>query len=220
MMVRICTLLIVSAFLLASSFAASLPDSVQQKPNPRFLLGFDARNSFVADQKARIGGVRVGIELKSRYRFGLGVYATDPPVAKKVIINIPNRPDPVHVTAVIRLNYLAPFFEYVWYQSKHWELSSPVVLGLGSISVEIDRSDSPTVRQVNGLALLGEVAVAGHYKIFPWVGIGSGVGYRKMFASPIVSKNFDSIIYILKLKLFPEPIIRAIFPRKQKAPIR
>lgn len=216
-MVAFCKILIISVFLLVDLFAASPLDSIPKKVKPRFLVGFDARNSFVADQKARIGGLRLGMELKNKYRFGLGIYATSPPVTKNVTVHVPGKPDPVHVTAVIRLSYLAPFFEYVWYQSKRWEFSTPVVFGLGAISVQISRSNAPkdSVQQIDGLTLLGEAAITGHYKIFSWIGIGSGVGYRKLFSGPLVSKNFDSFIYILKVKIFPKPIIQAIFCRKK-----
>ncbi|MCZ2356756.1 MAG: hypothetical protein LC115_08735 [Bacteroidia bacterium] len=211
-------LIIVMLLQVTQLFAVAPADSTENKHKIRFLIGLDARNSFVADQKARIGGIRMGLELNKKYRFGLGIYGTEPPVTKAVHVYIPHKSDPVHVSATIRLNYFAAFFEYVWYQSKHWELSTPLIAGLGTISVKAIRLDLPNdpPQQFKGITLLGEAAITGHYKIFPWIGIGGGIGYRKLLASPLVSKNFDSFIYILKIKIFPKPIYDAILSKNKK----
>lgn len=56
-----------------------------------------------------------------------------------------------------------------------------------------------------------ETGVSGDYKLFSWLGIGMGAGYRLMLIdNKAIDENFNSIIYVLKVKLFLSEIYKAV----------
>ena len=57
------------------------------------------------------------------------------------------------------------------------------------------------------------------FKIFPWLGLGAGLGYRF-----VLTKNSESIktfspIYVLGLNFHFGYFIRKIFPKTEKTPV-
>lgn len=97
------------------------------------------------------------------------------------------------------------------FRSKRWEVSIPGYLGVGSSRFDV--VDSLT-RQGVGVS---EIAVQGHFKVFNWVGIGAGVGYRYLFIpNNRIEENFNNFIYNFKIQVWPGVLYRKLFKQENK----
>jgi hypothetical protein len=174
----------------------------------KVVFSFDSRNTFILGERAGIFGFKIGIEHDKCHRFGMGFYS----IKNKSVIRLGKNDvsytpkngiarDTV-VDLFAGLDYMTLYYEYVWLSKKRWEISSPVSVGYGTASVNyiINRvkytySDVPVITF--------EPTVVGHYKIFSWVGVGAGFGYRKIvFSNNRIGRRLDAPLYILKIKLF------------------
>ena len=213
--------------LLVAGFArAAEEDSTHYHPpgraKTRIIFNFDARNSIIRGEKAYLFGTKLGLEFNDRWRTGLGFYFLAPP---KEYTNLPALPPgapagiEVPVSQRLFFNYFSVFGEYIIYGSKHWELSAPLSIGYGKITDEnySEAGNLLTTRKHHVLVL--EPAVQGHYKVFSWIGIGAGIGYRHVLGTDgglhtkydtRTSRNFDSPVWIAKIKLFPGDILRVL----------
>ncbi|MBY0425342.1 MAG: hypothetical protein K2Q22_06880, partial [Cytophagales bacterium] len=120
---------------------------------------------------------------------------------------------------------------YVVFQRRRWEISIPLQLGLGQATyqthVTTTFTDPRTHEKVersfnrpdeNNLIFLGELSVNAHYKIFTWLGIGVGFGYRRLFNdndNPKIASTFDYPIWLWKVKIFPFEL-KNVFKGKSK----
>lgn len=206
-----------------------LPDTINEPPDFKFLFGFDSRISFVFNKNTKLSGIKIGIEGDGKHRAGFGFYSLKNPVIlkdKPLVIDSGsyfNGTDSVRYPIVDTFNlrthysYLSVFVEPIWISNKKWELTSPFQLGLGEAKIDY-RNNSGVVKDlVKFPFLVTEVSVVGHYKFFPWVGLGAGIGYRAMITSnQDVKDAFNAPIYIIKLKIFLGDLYRGIFKKKDQ----
>lgn len=187
-------------------------DSIQAglKKTPKFIFKFDTRNSFIANQSARIFGWKVGAEFGNTLRIGGGFYVLvkHSPALDKIIYNDANE---VIDTATLKFYYIAYFVDYIFYKRKKWEFSIPLQIGIGSSRYKYTDQNNSLIQLARKTVLLYEPAITGHYKITKWFGVGMGAGYRIMLINnKALDKKFNSAIYILKIKIFLGDIYRAI----------
>ncbi|MES2389204.1 MAG: hypothetical protein V4543_14475 [Bacteroidota bacterium] len=207
-----------------SFFGRRDPARIQPgKTNIRLVANLDARNSFILGSQAFMLGGKLGLEFNDRWRTGIGYYF----LPKAYIYNYSppsNEPQPLVVQQKMSFSYFSLYGEYVMYSNRKWEFSSPVSLGFGNIHMsDLDLNGRPIDKPRNRPVLLIEPYLSGHYRIFSWVGIGAGVGYRHVFDTrkkfkfdndTRLSRGFDSPIWIVKVKLFPGDILR-VFQGRQ-----
>ena len=181
---------------------------------PKFIFFFDNRNSFIKGREADLVGVRLGGEWK-HWRAGIGFYGLSNKQYKNVTVtNALGAPQTIDVR--LRFGYVTVFGEYIFFRNKRWEFSTPLSIGLGQVALETSKDGEVQKIRKNGIILI-EPSITGHFKVFSWVGIGAGVGYRQvLLAPPNQFGIFSSPIYIIKLKIFLSPIYKAIF-KKEKA---
>ncbi|NUM51201.1 MAG: hypothetical protein HUU48_08805 [Flavobacteriales bacterium] len=196
----------------------------------KFIFGFDSRISWVLDTRTRFNGIKIGIEYRGKDRVGLGIYSVKNPIIIKdvptIVDSTPvfNGFDTVLVPVLDTLNYLTHysyttlFLDHIFISKKKWEISMPLQLGAGTATIDYTNPvTSKRVEVVRFGFLVTEISVAGHYKFFPWLGIGTGVGYRSMLTKDKqVKKAFDAPIFVFKLKIFLGDLYRGIFPKKEK----
>ena len=180
------------------------------------LFGFDSRRSFIADKVSRVGGIRLGLQLKNpNRRLGLGVYnmANDILRADEKVKEFDLPLD------TLRLDYgfLSFFYEQVWIHEKKYEISTPFQLGAGAVERKyIDDKGQTQLLSATSIVIL-EMSIASHYKIKPWIGVGVGFGYNLVLSGePEVSRAFNSPFYVFKLKLFLGELYRGIFKTKKE----
>lgn len=101
-------------------------------------------------------------------------------------------------TSELKFNYGLAFFDYTFYESKHWNLSIPIQIGFGRIWYE----QYPFIT-AKKWAPIWEPAMTIEYVFLKYFGVGFGAGYRLVpkSKSPI-SEQFTSPIYIFKFKIF------------------
>ncbi|OFY66996.1 MAG: hypothetical protein A3H98_08850 [Bacteroidetes bacterium RIFCSPLOWO2_02_FULL_36_8] len=191
------------------------PDSAKKKTE--IFFSFDARNSFVANKDVRIGGAKIGLEFRDKYRFGLGIYAMDPPIFSQVLLNKGTASEELYIYR-IEFSYFGIFAEYVLFSNRKWEFSAPVIFGIGETRLFRSKDRNAKIwetRPKMGVNLI-EASITGHYKIVYWLGVGGGFGYRNASTDfALLKEHFDAPIYIMKIKLFIGDIYRHWKKRKE-----
>jgi hypothetical protein len=177
---------------------------------PRFLLGFDNRYSIVSDEPVRIGGIRFGWDYK-KIKLYHGMYFL--------------REDIIHVRGgelstnpgdtgrnLTNFFYFSTTIDYVFHNTKKWEFSVPVQLGIGTGSKKHMRGDS-LISEDSPQFIPFEFSVNGLYKLNSWAGISAGVGYR---ISLYNTNEFDGSFYSFGLKVFLGKLYRTIAGKEEE----
>ncbi|MCB9233409.1 MAG: hypothetical protein H6581_17260 [Bacteroidia bacterium] len=197
--------------------------SEEEKPAKpvKVLFGFDSYNSFIANKRASIFGLRFGIEIREKWRVGTGLYFLTSDLQKTVILPDTNG-NPLQSRVKLNLVYFGYFGEYIFFRNQRWEFSAPIYLGLGVAG--LSRVNNPTVVLPFTKRTFPVLvpAVTGQYKFFPWIGLGLGTGYRLILGrQPIINESLNSWVYAIKVKIFLGPLWRAVtkgewlFPPKE-----
>jgi hypothetical protein len=201
----------------AQSYVASAQDSTESFwRKPKFFLQFDRFNSIVAHEGADMSGLKAGLEFGRKYRFGIGLYNLKSDVIEYKRLTPAQAADAPADTVKAQLNmgYVPLCFEYIFYDKGKWQFGIPVHLGFGQTYFEYFNSKGETKKIKDQNVVLTDVVISGQYKVFRWVGIGAGLGFRKMLVdNPAIERNFNSPLYNIRLKIFLGEIYRTIFPR-------
>ena len=187
----------------------ALTDTTETVPliKTTFVFSFDARRSAIRNQKAKIGGIKIGLDFKNKIRAGLGFYGWTGPFKDTIIIN-EETPDQDTVLAGIAFNYVSPYLEYIIYQNKKVELSMPIQFGFGDVRVDYENKNGEIETLIKKSVGVFVVSLTGYYKFFTLLGIGGGEGYRNILTKEkIIKKTFNAPIYIVKIRIFMGPII-------------
>lgn len=201
--------------------AADKP-TIPQKPKASFvsnaIFQFDNRTERYYDVKARMNGLKIGLEYYKRVRIGLGIYGN----INYYQINSPLRDIRYPVTA--RFSYYTLFMELVTYRSFRWELSPSIALGKGMLLTNTYDLTTPvpvvTARDTFSNNNLYDIAFNTQFKVFPWFAVGLGVGYRSVDIrqNPTYSPPFTAAYYDVKFKLLLGYLFKDIFkPEKIQA---
>ncbi len=163
----------------------------------RLTFQFDQRYSLVDSRLAGINGLKIGIEWRGRYRAGAGLYLLSPGL--KAITPGINGGKP----SELRFRYVAMYGEYVIRGNPRWEISTPVQIGYGKYYHEQLSPEGVRERSERDRVFLLEPTIGGHYRIFRWIGLGGGVGWREAFSvKPQYANQLDGPIFYGRVKLF------------------
>ena len=182
------------------------------EPKAKFVFNFDTRYTLLQNDPVRIGGLKAGIEWKQKFRTGFGMYALSTPLVTRFTSN----PDQKIAEVKMKFRYAAVYGEWVLLRNKHWELSAPLQAGFGKIRNQyFDKQGQLLQTEYKPLWLI-EPSVAAHYKIYSWVGLGAGAGYRQMLNYQQLQNNqLNAPIYYIKVKVFVGDLYRQF---RQKHP--
>lgn len=168
---------------------AQLFDSIQNafeyKPKP--LAKLEARNAFVTSSYVKMKAVKAGLSFNDKVRLGVGY------TWMKSDYLVPTPAE----SSELKFGYALGFFEYAFFQSKHWNLEIPLQFGYGRIAYKT---------QGNVLARqwvpVYEPAMTMEYLFLKYFGVGFGAGYRIIVKSKLpIKEQFTSPIYIFKFKV-------------------
>lgn len=172
----------------------------------KFNFQLDNRFSNIRDYKITILGAKIGVQYKNLTRFGFGASFIINPVditgtlqvkIKKKIVNEPTEEK-------ISFWYFSLYNDWILFKSKHWECFATEQIGYGK-PVYVYNVNNSTVREDEIPLLVNEISGQLNYKIFTWMGVGAGFGYRNIWNGDSVVKNtFDAPIYIARLIIYPE----------------
>lgn len=189
----------------------------KKKNKVKFLFVLDARRSFVLDKKTKFNGFKLGVSIKERHRLGLGVYGMQNPIRLPGLqIDKQEYPD-ASDTLLFNFNYTSIFYQPVLFVNKRWEISTPHQLGIGKIRLYYrDTTDTKDVLFLEGAVPMFTVSSVFQFKIFRWIGLGLGVGYRMAISSDDDVKNaVNAPFYNFQLKVFLGEIYRMTFKKDQ-----
>lgn len=212
-------------FLLITSFALKAQPTLdtikwcfQQKPH--LFAKLDTRNSFVENSRAKIFGIKTGLNFGKRLHVGVGYNQLYPPAKdfdRQYYFSSTITSEKDSVPARLRMYYFSAHIEYIFYQTKHWELSIPLQIGLGKTYYIYTISNKKGRTQEN-LNFIYEPAVSVEYKFVKWLGVGADVGFRFMLTSDRkINQKFNSPTYAFKLLIYYNEIFKSIFPKSKLA---
>lgn len=205
-------------FLFFSFFShAQLLDSLSSylKHKPKITFRFDSKTSFISSSSVSIWGANLGLDFHKKLKTGLGYYFLYSDYKKRRIVSRENKPDTL-LKAKLRFNYGGIFFEYIFFSNKKWEMSFPLHFGFG-ISKYQYTIDGFTYQRDHRFMALYEANISAQYKIFYWLGVGGGIGYRLMLINNnAMDDNFNAPIYAVKVNIFFGDIYRKYFPKKEE----
>lgn len=176
----------------------------------KFDFVLDARQTIISGQRARMGGLRIGMEYRRVHRFGFGFYGTE---SDGVFVNSLDEINAEISSARLRLNYRSIFYERVLFFNKKWEWSATAHLGSGTITGDYKIRGSETVRSFPERRVSPfEISTTGYYNITWWCSVGSGVGYRFLRNAPEeVQPVYNAPVAIVRLRIKFGKLIKSIW---------
>ena len=187
---------------------AQAPGSPRELPRPRVVAFFDARYSVINGHFCTINGLKLGLEWRSRLRTGAAVYFLSSRIPTRRA-----RPGGIDddARADLRFRYLALYGEYVLLETRRWELSVPLQAGLGTAYVEYVSPGGSTQATPHELVGVLEPSVAAQMRIFRWLGVGGGAGWRApVFVDRAVRRELSGPIFYLRGKLFLNDLVAVV----------
>ncbi|GAB2451554.1 hypothetical protein GCM10011375_37070 [Hymenobacter qilianensis] len=185
----------------SATHAAVVPDSAfVRQTHRRPVFQFDQRFSLLNGKVVGINGLKGGIEFNGRLRAGLGVYL----LSGGVPTDAPLPPDlPPNTRDELRFRYLVGYGEYVLIGNPRWELSTPVQIGLGKFYSRYELPNGQVRRSDKDQIYILEPSIVSHYRVFKWLGLGGGAGYRQMlFINDKLEDELSGVIFYGRVKLF------------------
>lgn len=183
------------------------------------LIGMDNHYTAFFGQNTNFWGAKVGLELFQNYRMGFGAYYMPKKVTMTPILEV----GAIDTTyRKFRMHYYTTFIEWIFIRNFRWELAMPVSAGYGRAEVQQwlpERNENVLGCWVEGKDIgmfVGSFSVNAHYKIFSWVGLGLGLGWRQIISSnEEIQTSFSGVILSYKIKLFPHHLYRALFKKEK-----
>jgi hypothetical protein len=170
----------------------------------KFIFQLDNRFSSIQDEGVTLYGAKVGFQYKNYTRFGIGISF----ISKPVIIDYFNKKTKQEETNNINFGYISFFDDLILYKNHKWEcfITEQICFGRPRFSKEIN---DEIVSDINVRMFLNEISGQINYKIFPWLGVGAGIGYRNLWnKSPVLKKTFNAPVYVAKIIIYPQAIFK------------
>ncbi|GAB3297044.1 hypothetical protein GCM10027348_19940 [Hymenobacter tenuis] len=200
--------------LLPGQTAWALADSTfVRQAHRRPVFQFDQRFSILNGKVVGINGIKGGIEWRGRWRAGIGLYRLSGGVPTRIAQPIGT---PAGTRDEVRFRYVVAYGEYVFIGNKRWELSTPLQLGAGSYYTKYYFPDGGVRRTNNEVLFMVEPSIAAHYRVFRWIGVGTGAGYRQAIAAGQQPEDeMSGVIFFGRVKLFLSDFIRVVRGRQR-----
>lgn len=201
-----------------SLFAFSVDDSLLSLPKRplAFVFKFDNRFSFAGKEFITIYGFRMGIKVRHKHEFGVGLnwigsnnfFDISLPVKGEEL----TQPNFTPTRARLLYRYVGVFYEYNFFHRKRWSMSIPLQFGTGKAGIDIQSRDGTGFEERRlDRFLLFEPSINADYKVFRFAGIGTGIGYRFAYSDQhIVQSSLTKPVFILKVKLYLGEIFRSV----------
>lgn len=174
----------------------------------RIVFQFDTRYSMVSSQRATVNGLKLGVEWRSRLRMGIGLYVLSPTTRVNVK---PGADWPEGTLAHATFRYGALYGEYVLLGNPRWEISLPVQFGMGRYWVQYTDPDGLRSRSTSQRLFLLEPTIAAQMRVFRWIGVGGGMGWRQVLNSPLPpDQSINGPIFYLRAKLYLGDLLRTV----------
>ncbi|MGI4875411.1 MAG: hypothetical protein ACRYFX_30015 [Janthinobacterium lividum] len=170
----------------------------------RLVVQVDTRFSIINSHFCTINGLKLGLEWRGRIRTGAAFYflSSRIPTHLEPPDNAANNAD-----ATLRFYNVALYGEYILLENNRWELGANLQTGLGSLRVEYTNEDYNRERSPRDFIGLVEPSVAAQMRLFSWVSLGAGAGWRQpLFVTPLVRNEISGPIFYLRGKVLLGPM--------------
>lgn len=172
---------------------------------PEFIL--DGRRTLVSDQGARLGGIRIGLEMNRVNRFGFGFYSFSKSVSTTTLNEISSN----ITSADLELNYASIYYERVLLFTKKYEWSSTLHFGVGNVSGSYTYADG-SVGNYNEPVQLTEISTTLFRHFTYFMSIGAGIGYRQTRNAPEeLLPIYNAPVFLVKFRFQPIKAVRGIW---------
>jgi len=183
--------------------------------NWKFLLGFDARRSFLKNKPVKINGLRIGLKFRGVHRFGLGIYGLSRDL---VFYDIPvQEPDATDSSRVkFGLSYASIFYERVFFRNPKWEFSLPFLISGGNLVGRYEDTAGVFRQNINTPFSAITAGVQTKYYVFPWLAARISLGYRFLFnTSSELKAAFNAPYYGFGAQILLSELYRSIFRKDE-----
>ncbi|MFN5345753.1 MAG: hypothetical protein ACK44N_05285 [Bacteroidota bacterium] len=204
----------------ANCFAFENPNPIfgnnKDKKKVKPFFQFDNYYSFIGDEKADVFGFKAGVEVNQKWRFGVGYNKIKSDIIEWKVLpeeEKPYWPTGNIVKSQLYLNYYPLLAEYVFYNKDPWQASIPFTVGYGNSYFSYYDVNNNKRKIFDHSILITEIGVTGQVKVFKWIGLGAGVGYRYLLMNnPDIETKVSSPVYTIRIKIFPGALIKTFFP--------
>ena len=196
-------------FLSVKCFSQTDVMPVDDSGSKKIFFSMDYRNGFITSSEAHITGLRLGVEMDEKYRLAVGYHYLSSEIVRYIPLNAES--GMVSTNARVHLRYGSLSGEYILFTSDLWQVSAPLILGMGASYYE---PPSNKYAETKGkFTFLVEPSVTVQYNIIPFIGIGTGIGYRFMpVGDSDLRSAFATPVYDVRLKLLMNEVVEALFP--------
>lgn len=168
-------------------------------PHRRPVFQLDIRNSIANNHFITVPGLKLGVEWRGRLRTGVGIYLLSNGVPSRR--PIPNEL-PANTRAEVRLRYVAGYGEYVVLGNPRWEVATQLQLGVGKTYARFTLPDGSDLRSSKKIIWLVEPSAAAQLRIFRWLSLGTGAGWRQpVFVDAVTQRELNGPVFYGRVKL-------------------
>ncbi|UYZ63532.1 hypothetical protein [Hymenobacter weizhouensis] len=193
--------------------AATDDTTFVRQAHRRPVFQFDQRFSLLQGKLVGINGLKAGVEWRGRWRAGLGVYLLSGGVPTRG--GVPAAL-PAATRDELRFRYVSAYGEYVLIGNPRWELSVPLQLGVGNFYSKYYLPDGSVQRSPKELIYMVEPTAMSHFRVFRWIGLGAGAGYRQMvFVNDQLEDQLSGVIFTGRVKLFLGDLYKVVRGRQR-----
>lgn len=170
----------------------------------KMLLALDTRNSFVSSGKkvsVDVKGIQLGIVIDDHHNLAAGFYSVLGLPEKKVTDESNNQ-----YTLKLQMGYATLFYEYIFLDTKRWEIGVPLELGGGSYHTTATDTAGKKYAPFKdtlqkGIALFG-AGLDVSFKVFKWLGLNAMGGYRLVAGNEPQGINFNGAFYSVGVQIY------------------
>ena len=201
--------LLLFTFLSVKCFSQIDNVPIDDSGSKKIFFSMDYRNGFITSTEAHITGFRAGVELGQKYRLGVGYHYLSSEVVRTIPVNV--EAGMINTNARVHLRYGSVSGEYILFSNDLWQISAPLIVGMGASYYEPPSNKYPQTNKK--FTVLVEPAVTVQYNIIPFIGIGTGIGYRIMpVGDSSLRPVFATPVYDVRLKLLMSEVAEVLFP--------
>lgn len=201
-------LLFFAQSVIAQTFEEHISSSL--KTDPKLDLRLDSRNSFITEKNVKLFGIKIGLDHKQTFRYGIGFNYLKSNLEKEIVN------DNITSIALLRFYTFSPYVEYIFFKDNKWELSVPVQMGFGG-SYYHHKDESGYSHNTNKSFVMSyEPAITAQYRLLKYLGPSIGIGYRLMIVNnSSIDEKFTSPVYQFGMALFVEDLYKDIFKKEE-----
>ncbi len=172
----------------------------------------ESRFSFINHDLTSVSGVRMGLAFRRKLRLGIGLSWLKTPVKKDFYTkNSKGKTDTS--TRYMKFYYFCYYADFVFYKTKHWQLSVPIQVGTGRSWFQENNNYSLS-SQPKYYLLLYEPGITVQYKVTRWAGVGADVAYRFVLRTPRrPENNLNSFCLSFKVLFWFDQLFFEVFPK-------